>query len=155
MTETTQTHVIANEASLGGLDLQRWKALFWVAAFYNFSAATVALVAPEFHVARFFAPGTSFESPVAHIYTQAFWVSVFSFGMGYAIVARNPDRNHGILFLAALGKTYVCFAFARAWLEGSMGVLALVGGIGDLAFAVAFVWFLWSANVCHGRGWTG
>ena len=88
-----------------------------------------------------------FEGAVAHLYTQAFWVSVGLFGVGYAIVAHDPGRNHGILLLAALGKTYVFVVFTAAWLRGSMGTLALVGGIGDLVFAAVFFWFLWHVNV--------
>ncbi len=115
----------------------------------------MALLTPRFHVTQFFGPTTGFEGPVAHLYTQAFWVSVLLFGVGYAIVARNPNRNHGILLLAAFGKTYVFVVFARGWLTDSMSTLALVGGIGDLAFATTFVWFLWRMNITHGRGWAG
>jgi hypothetical protein len=136
-------------------DLNRWKPFFWTAAVYNLLAAAVALLAPDFHVEQFFAAPAVLEGPVARIYTQAFWVSVLLFGVGYAIVARNPDRNHGILLLAALGKAYVFVAFVRAWLAGSMRTLALLGGIGDLIFAAGFVWFLWQVDVRRGRGWTG
>jgi hypothetical protein len=136
-------------------DLSRWKPLFWLAAAYNGSAAAVALLAPDLHVERFFAPGTALEGPVAHLNLQAFWVSVLLFGVGYAIVARDPRRNHGILFLAALGKTYVFVVFTSHWLEGSMQLLALAGGIGDLVFAGLFAWFLWQADIRPGRGSAG
>ncbi len=130
-------------------DTHTWKPLFWLAAFYNIAAGTVAVLAPEFHVEQFFGSATLLEGAVAHLYTQAFWVSVLSFGVGYAIVARDPDRNHGILLIAAFGKTYVFFVFTSAWLDGSMRLLALVGGIGDLAFALAFLFFLWKFDVRH------
>ncbi len=156
MTTPYQTGVAPQELARDEeAGLSRWKPFFWIAAAYNCSAAAVALLAPEFHVEQFFAPGTVFEGPVAHVYTQAFWVSVLSFGLGYAIVARDPGRNHGILLLAAFGKTYVFFAFVGAWLAGSMRTFALVGGIGDLIFAAGFVWFLWRVNICRGRGWAG
>ncbi|MCP5068606.1 MAG: hypothetical protein GY946_18750 [bacterium] len=155
---TPPTPEIATEveaSATGELALDAWKPLFWIAATYNISAAAVALLTPAFHVEQFFGEATAFEGPVAHIYTQAFWVSVLSFGVGYAIVARNPNRNHGIVLLAALGKTYVFFVFTRAWLENSMSTFALVGGIGDLVFAAAFVLFLWRVDIRRGRGWAG
>jgi len=156
MTNPTQTQNQAGRTrGDDGPDPNRWKPIFWIAAAYNISAAAVALLTPEFHVAQFFGTTAAFEGPVTRLYTQAFWVSVLSFGIGYAIVARNPDRNHGILLLAAFGKTYVFVVFVRGWLTDSMSAFALVGGIGDLVFATAFVWFLWRVNITQGRGWAG
>ena len=139
----------------GEFELSRWKPFFWIAAAYNCLAAAVALLAPEFHVDQFFGAATAFEGPVAQMNTQAFWVSVLLFGVGYGIVARDPGRNHGILLLAALGKTYVFVVFTASWLGGSMRALALAGGIGDLIFAAGFVWFLWRFDVRRGRSWAG
>jgi len=79
MTNPTQTQNQAGRIrGNGGPDPNRWKPIFWIAAAYNISAATVALLTPEFHVAQFFGTTAAFEGPVARLYTQAFWVSVLS-----------------------------------------------------------------------------
>ncbi len=127
-------------------DLRAWKPLFYVAATYNIVAAVVALTAPRFHTARFFGPDTAFEGSVALLNTQAFWVSVLLFGVGYWMVARDPSKNHGIVLLAAIGKTYVFAIWAWHYAQGSMTAFALLGGIGDLLFAGIFAVFLWKAS---------
>jgi hypothetical protein len=127
-------------------DLSSWKPLFYIAAAYNIMAAAVALIAPRFHTASFFGPDTAFEGSVALLNTQAFWVSVLLFGLGYLMVARDPSKNHGIVLLAAVGKTYVFVIWAWHYAQGSMTAFALLGGVGDLIFAGTFAVFLWKVG---------
>ncbi len=127
-------------------DLSAWKPLFYVAAAYNIAAAAVALIAPRFHTESFFGPDAVIEGSVAFVNTQAFWVSVLLFGVGYWMVARDPSKNHGIVLLAAIGKTYVFAIWAWHYAQGSMTAFALFGGVGDLVFAGIFAVFLWKAD---------
>ncbi len=122
------------------------RSLFTVAAVWNLAAAAGALLTPELHRSLFFGSAVEELGSVARLNTQAFWVSVLLFGIGYGIVARDPDRNHGIVLLAALGKTYVFLAWFRYWLAGEVTGFALMGGIGDLVFAALFAWFLLGAR---------
>jgi len=119
-----------------------WRPFFVVAAIFNISAALPVFFAPELHIDLFFTEGARIDGPVAAIYTQMLWAMVLFFGIGYAIVARDPSRDHGIVQLAIPGKTYVAVVFVWHWLDGTMAAMALAGGIGDLLFAVAFVVFL-------------
>ena len=116
--------------------------LFTVAALWNISAAAVALLAPDYHRAMFFGPTADAGGPVGLVNTQVFWVSVLFFGLGYGMVARDPAKNHGLVLVAALGKIWVFLAWSSAWLEGEMTNFAMVGAVGDLVFAVLFMWFL-------------
>jgi hypothetical protein len=118
----------------------RW--LFIVAAIWNLSAAGIALAFPDFHAESFYRAGTDLTGHVARMNTQAFWVSVLLFGAGYLVVARDPHKNHGLVFLAAVGKTYVFAIWTIGWFQSEVTVLALAGAIGDLAFAAVFAWFL-------------
>lgn len=120
--------------------------LFASAALWNVAAATVALLAPDFHRGMFFVPTTGPIDTIARVDTQAFWVTVLFFGVGYGIVARDPDRNHALVFIAALGKIYVFFAWSWHWHAGEMTRFALFGAVGDLVFAALFLWFLRSTG---------
>jgi len=122
----------------------RW--LFAVAAAWNIAAATAALCFPAFHVASFYGSGTEAHGVVAQLHMQAFWVSVLLFGLGYAIVARDPRKNHGIILLAAIGKSYVFVVWTVGWSRSEVTTLGLLGGIGDLLFAGVFAWFLWRVH---------
>ncbi len=122
----------------------RW--LFIIACGWNMSAAAVALLAPAFHAQVFFGPGASLAEPAAQLNTQAFWVSVALFGLGYGLIARDPSRNHGIVGLAALGKFYVAMMWSWYFFRGDAGILALLGAIGDFSFALLFVRFLLRAR---------
>lgn len=102
----------------------------------------MALALPDYHAASFYGSGVEIHGPAGQMNTQAFWVSVLFFGIGYAIVARDPSKNHGLVLVAALGKTYVFVLWTAAWLRSEMTDLALAGAAGDLAFAAAFAWFL-------------
>lgn len=116
--------------------------LFASAALWNVAAAAVALLAPDFHGGMFFVSPTEPIGTVALVNTQAFWVTVLFFGIGYGIVARDPDKNHALVFIAALGKIYVFFAWSWQWLAGEMTSFALFGAVGDAVFAALFLWFL-------------
>ena len=127
--------------------LRAWKLVFYAAAAYNLLAAAVALAAPRFHADRFFTEAIESSGAIAQVDTQGFWVFVLLFGVGYALVARDPSKNHALVLLAALGKTYVFGAWAWHWFQGTMTTFALLGGIGDLLFAGAFLAFLWRVNL--------
>ena len=116
--------------------------LFAIAALWNIAAAAVALLAPDFHRGMFFVYATDPIATIALVNTQAFWVTVLFFGIGYGIVARDPERNHALVLIAALGKIYVFFAWSWHWHAGEMTRFALFGAVGDLVFAALFLWFL-------------
>ncbi len=117
--------------------------LFSAAAAWNFLAAAVALLAPDFHAASFFTPEAYSNAPMAASYAQGFWVFVLLFGVGYAVVARDPSKNHAIVALAAVGKTYVGVVWLLGAASGVLSALAVSGAVGDLAFAAVFAWFLY------------
>ena len=127
-------------------DPRRFATLFYLAAFWNLSAATVALFAPEYHAQSFFGSSASLSDPISALDTQIMWVSVAFFGVGYWIVARDPGKNHGLVLVAALGKTFVGIRWFVAYVEGLVTPLALVGAIGDLIFAGLFAYFLVAAR---------
>ena len=57
-------------------------------------------------------------------------------------VARDPRKNHGLVLVAALGKTCVALLWIAAFAQGTVGLLGLAGALGDLVFAALFFRFL-------------
>lgn len=126
---------------------------FGAAALWNISAAIGALADPGFHAALFFTEAPVGSHPIETINTQAFWVTVFFFGVGYLMAGRNPQANRGVIWLGALGKTYVFFLWTWAFVQGHVTGFALTGAIGDLLFAGFFFHYLWATReeAAHGR----
>ena len=102
----------------------------------------MALGLPAFHASQFFIDDAISHHPAFRLNTQAWWMSVVLFGVGYAIVARDPTRNHGIVGLAMVGKTYVGLAWIAGFISGVVGMIGLIGAVGDLVFAAIFAAFL-------------
>ena len=125
---------------------ERYRLLFYLAAFWNISAALVALAAPEYHAQTLFGTADSVGDPVSAVDTQIFWVSVLFFGVGYWLVARDPSKNHGLVFIAAWGKAFVSVRWIWAYSQGVMTSFVLVGAVGDLVFAALFALFLMRAR---------
>ena len=121
---------------------QRHVPLFYVAAVYNLLAASSALFLTELHFSLFFTEAAASSGPIVAINTQAFWVCVVLFGVGYFFVARDPVHNRSILYLGVPGKAYVFFFFTLHYFQGHVTVIALLGGIGDLVLALLFLRYL-------------
>lgn len=123
-------------------DARRFSGLFYAAAAWNFSAAAVALAAPEFHAQAFFGSSDSLSAPGARINHQVVWISIAFFGVGYLMVAREPRKNHGLVLIAAMGKASVGILWIHGYLAHAASALLLVGAVGDLIFAGLFAYFL-------------
>lgn len=114
--------------------------MFLLGAFWNFLVAIIAIRFKQ-EVARFFY-GSTIEGVVGQLAWEDFAACIFLFGVGYLIVAINPAKNHGIVFLGIVGKFAVAVVFTSRYLEGmaTAGVFFPVGV--DFTFAVLFAWFL-------------
>ena len=118
--------------------LRNYKILFGVAGLYNFVGSLPPLLLPESGLRRMYSV-TGPHSPVALLGHELFWISVFLFGVGYCIVALNPLKNHGIIILAILGKGYVGLRWVLLYFSGQATTFALLGGLGDVLFALIFI----------------
>jgi len=127
-------------------DPARYRLLFYLAAAWNLSAATIALGFPDFHTQSFFTEPGAIATPAALLNSRIVWLTVARFGVGYFIVARDPSRNHALVLVAALGKAGVALLWFDGYLTQTVGPLALAGSAGDLAFAGCFGLFLFRAR---------
>jgi hypothetical protein len=65
------------------------------------------------------------------------------FGVGYAIVARDPIGNRGILWIGAIGKLGAVVLAVLQYQQGLLPLNTLALGGGDLVFVLLFTLFLW------------
>jgi len=122
--------------------LKRYRLLFVAAAFWNIAAVIGALGRPAYHRSLFFAKSIQEPGFIGHLNTVGFWGSVLVFGIGYAIVAMDPRKNHGIIWMAIIGKLFVAVWWAWYFFQGKLTSFALTGAIGDAVFAFIFLGFL-------------
>lgn len=115
-----------------------WTALFSLAALVNLAvgigmAVTPAEVAMQLGVGG---PGGSYA-----IIMVGMMIGVF--GIGYAIVARDPPRNRGIVWIGIIGKLGAAGLAAAQYAQGLIPQSTFMLGMGDVVFAALFALFLW------------
>jgi hypothetical protein len=121
---------------------RRWQTFFTLAGLYNFAAAAGGLFAPELMYQLMY----QVSAPVGPAGTQDrmfVWVAVGLFGVGYMLVGRNPFRNHAVIVLGILGKSYAVIVWAGAWFIGKAGPTAMLAAVGDGLWVLGFCYGLW------------
>jgi hypothetical protein len=78
------------------------------------------------------------------VYAQMFLLLCAAFGIGYLAVSFNVDENAGIVVMGIIGQLSVFGVVVCQWSAGNVYGPALISGLVDLAFASAFVIFLYS-----------
>lgn len=114
-----------------------WKAVFALAALFNFAVGLPLLLAP---VAFYTALKQPVPTDLLSVQTAALLISVF--GVGYAMVARDPVANRPIVWLGLLGKAPLPM---MVWLQvraGKASMSAFQLTLGDLVFSILFLVFL-------------
>src|SRR4051812_34197361 len=115
-----------------------WQRVFLIKGIYNVAVSVVLLIWAKELLPLF---GTPAGNPA---YVQMFFLLCLSFGVGYLIVALQIDANPGIVVMGILGQLCVFAVVVLHWAAGNAYAPALVSGAVDLAFAIAFVLFLWT-----------
>ncbi|NVM04173.1 MAG: hypothetical protein HWN67_17710 [Candidatus Helarchaeota archaeon] len=67
---------------------------------------------------------------------------VIAYGIGYFLVSRDIDQNHGIVIIGIIGKLLIFLCSVVYYGLGELQLLNLLIGIGDLIFACLFIEFL-------------
>ncbi|WP_029040330.1 hypothetical protein [Cucumibacter marinus] len=137
---TVDTGQLREQAALPGRELTRLRALFIVAALWNFAGALPGLIDPAGMFAREF--GHALTDPVMIAVYRGAWGTALLYGFGFLLVAFNPVRHTGIVMMGGLGKAL--FALNLAWLfsNGLTNNFALVVIAGDIVFCALFIAYL-------------
>jgi len=98
-----------------------------ITAVVNLAAGCAALALPDLNTRLLMGPDVLLEGLLLR-YHYIIWSMVVAMGMGYAVAARDPERQSALILSAALGKLCV----AALWLEmmlAGLGTWMLLGGI--------------------------
>lgn len=113
-------------STLGGSEVGSfWRVFFWAAALFNFVIGLAGMLAP-----------------VPTIDQRIIGLLVFSFGVVFAFVARDPKRYAKMLWAGFISKLGVAGLMAPYVLSGESGVLGWTILITDVIFALGFLAFL-------------
>lgn len=126
-----------------------WKRFFWIAAAWNLAIGGMGLFFPGEAIKLFAGPAGAEAGSVAVDLYQSLSASVLLFGVGYAMVARDLEKNRAVVILGILGKLGVAGSALDQWSRGEASGPLLFAAVGDFVFALAFLWFLASRPSDH------
>jgi hypothetical protein len=115
-----------------------WRGLFAFAAFFNLAVGGVLMAAPARVGEQLGVTGPG--GPFA-IVMAGMLIAVF--GVGYAMVSRNPAGNRGIVWIGLIGKLGAAALAAMQYVAAVIPLSTFLLGMGDLVFAALFALFLW------------
>lgn len=135
------SHQLAIELTAKNPDMDSHKLIrkaLLLTALFNLGAA-LAFAFPQ-------SIGQIVSLPVAPpVYTALTAAFIALFGGSYAWLALQASISGPLLMLGAIGKTAAFAIFLTLWLCGQVSLLLMLGGIGDLAFAMLFFAYLRSS----------
>jgi len=117
-----------------------YKYLFLISAIWNFIIGLVFIVLSP--LADSLVPMFGMEVPPSLVFYHSFFGFVIVFGIGFYLVARDINKNHGIVVLGAIEKFYVFILFLIYFVLGYSNFLPILFVIVDLIFGCLFVEFL-------------
>jgi hypothetical protein len=119
------------------MQLKHARLLFYVAAVFNFAAVVLLHPASGMAAALGLSPAAG-----SGVFDQIALLAIFAFGVGYWLVARNPDRNRDLVKIALVAKLGVVAVIGAHFLAGSANARLVLLVSGDLLFSLAFLYFL-------------
>ena len=121
-------------------EVPAWKRFFVVAGLWNWLGAVPLLLLPNLALRGFY----RYENPDFMIFClhESFWIAVLLLGLGYFIVAADPRRHAGIVFMGIVGKSSVAIAWTALFFQGRATALVLLAASGDTLFTLFFILFL-------------
>jgi hypothetical protein len=120
------------------------KTIFTIAAALNVIGALSALAAMPLHLQLFYGHGST--DILVKFYHYNFWCVVLAMGIGYAIVARKPSENQGLIFIGGIGKLIAAASWLLMYSLGEATPLVLAGVAYDGLFGLLFLVILWQSR---------
>ena len=117
-----------------------YKYLFIVAALYNIVNSVIFIFISIFATELF--PLFGVAVPPSMIWLQLSLILILIFGIGYIIVSRDLEKNHGLVFIGAFAKLMFFILVLIYFIVGDVNILiVLLGGV-DLIMVFLFIEFL-------------
>ncbi len=120
--------------------MNSWQKVFALAALFNFAVGLPLVVAPAAMLAI-----VSSDPAGDLLPARMAGVLIATFGIGYAMVARQPEGRRDIVRLGVIGKSAIVAMVAVLWLAGEIAPVSAALSCGDLLFAALFLFYLRSA----------
>ncbi|OQS44308.1 hypothetical protein [Chromobacterium haemolyticum] len=120
-------------------ELQSFRWLFIISALWNFAGAIPGLLDSAGMFAREF--GRELTDPVLVAVYRGAWGTALLYGFGFLIVASNPIRHTGIVFMGGIGKALFAQNLLYMLQNGWTSDFAILVVIGDAFFVAAFVMY--------------
>jgi hypothetical protein len=115
-----------------------WRRVFLLKGAYNIIVSLILLIWSAQLLPLFGAP------PGNPAYPQLFFLLCLAFGVGYCAVGLDLDANGAVVVMGIIGQLSVFAVLLWHWKAGAVYAPALLSGLIDLAFALAFALFLWT-----------
>lgn len=119
--------------------MAQWRIFFIAAAVFNFLAGLPIAVVPEATISAF-----GLSVPDELLFARFTGLLVVCFGGLYAFIASDVLRYRPLTWLGVAGKGGVVALFTEAWLGGRVPFSAYAISLGDLAFIIGFLIFLFA-----------
>ncbi|WEJ08447.1 hypothetical protein [Sinorhizobium prairiense] len=118
-----------------------WSKFFWAAALFNWLIGIPLMFASAwtFGIAYYDDPATA--GMAINLWSD-FGFCVTLIGVGYAIVAVDPRRNHGLVWLGICAKLFDVVVLSWRWYAGIARPIVLLPAAIDGAFVLGFMLFL-------------
>ena len=118
-----------------------WQKLFWAAAAYNLLVGLPSVLAPGLAMVNLGLPA---PDPMSAFNIQVMGILICTFGLGYLMVAQGQPGAKQILTLGIVGKLGILLLLGIRMLSVPMPFPIIAASFGDLFFAAAFAFFLFS-----------
>lgn len=119
-----------------------WPVFFWLAAAYNLAVGLPLALAPESFLAA--TGGAPAQPGPADMFVPLAGILIAGFGIVYALVALQPARMKPVVWAGVFGKAGVLALSLPPWFRGEVGIDAVALSLGDLAFTIGFLIFLFT-----------
>lgn len=119
--------------------------MFLVSAIWNFYFSLTGILMPKLNLKLCYGADVAsdifnnFYSYTLYNFQQA---TILIFGIGYYIVSRDVNKNHGMVVLGIIGKTFFFVYFTYMYFTARTTIVPFLAVIGDFIFSVLFAYFL-------------
>jgi len=122
--------------------MRGWRVFFLIVALYEILGCLATTFDLDGHTSTFFLGSDYVAGPAADLYAHLAWLMLVILGFGYGLVAYDPSRNRGVLWIGILVRLSFVVGWAQYWVRGIVKQSVLVIGLVDVLLIVLFLVFL-------------
>jgi hypothetical protein len=113
------------------------RVLYLIAAIWNWVLAITFVVLPRISLAYFELSGM--VAPPTLLWFDGFFMLVFTMGLGFYIISRSIEKNHGIIKMGIFEKTMIFIIGLGYFFIAQASIWVVTVTAGDLIFGMLFI----------------